>query len=117
MLPQTLSRVLNDDEIGLMRLYQGQLDASIRLWTAKEAIFKAGQSNKGLRKGATIELLPTETDPGSATIHQFKRTSDRYKANLYWQKVQNFGILLAVLHTMPIGEHKYKDVPLFSKLR
>jgi hypothetical protein len=115
LLPETLTRIINDEEMALLRLYSGQLDARTRLWTAKEAIFKAGQSNLGLRKGSTIELLPTETDPGSAIVHQYRRTSDGYKVNLHWLKVNAYGVTFAILHTMPMGESRYKDVPLFAK--
>lgn len=113
--PDTLARVLNDDECRKIRLYFNQPEYEIRFWTAKEALYKAGQSNKGLRNGATIEILATETDQGVATIHQFRRTSDSYKANLYWHKVNNFGVMVAILHAMPIGESVYLDMPLFAK--
>lgn len=116
-LPDVLHRVLNDDEQRLTRRYSSQEDANLRFWCAKEALYKAGQSDMGIRLGTTIEILPTEYDQGSAVVHQFRRSSLSYNANLMCHILGSFMVVSAFLHLKPIGKSEYKDLPLFGPVK
>lgn len=113
----TLFRVLNDDEQRLHRRYAPLLEANVRFWCAKEALYKAGQSDMGIRLGSTVEVLPTEHDQGQAIIHQFRRSSNSYKANLHCNYLNQYTVISAFLHLKPIGQDVYKDLPLFGPIK